>query len=398
MNRRRFLATLAGLALTKAQATASFDAFQRSQQEALREFHSGREADFRAYQQELAAALAAYRRGYTEATQAQRARLAARWGNPELSDRTRWVEYSDDQAIQRVVDFEKNEITLRLRPEAGAPNAALIRRELQTILLTDQATAFQRDPVSQTIEQEVTAASRNVVKRARVEHALVLSELFDRARPDPGEVERVAQRLAASAVKSADSASGGVTVTVPLPAERLARKAQEFLPLVRRHSRQWQVEEALVLAVMHTESAFNPMARSPVPAYGLMQIVPHSAGQDATELIYGKPLVVAPSYLYDAEKNIQLGVAYLHLLQTRYLQAITHPESRLYCAIAAYNTGAGNVARSYTGAGNIAKAAVLINQRPPGANYDHLQANLPYAETRTYLQRVVARLPAYRKL
>lgn len=401
MKRRTFLTTslgtLASLALFRAQAETDFEAFRRSQQDALQGFRDNRAAEFDAYRRELEAAFDAYRQGYATAAEAQRRTLAAYWRDAELSGRTRWVEYSDDKTIQRIVDFESNEITIRLRPEVGQPTDALIQRELQTILATDQATAFSRDPVSQAIEREVVNVAPNVTDRAPVAPKLVLAELLGSSRPSASQVERVAQQLAAGA-KTGTGRDKVVTITVPLPAERPARKAAEFLPAVRRYAQQWQVEPALVLAVMHTESAFNPMARSPVPAYGLMQIVPRTAGQDATALIYGKPRVVAPSYLYDAEKNIQLGAAYLHLLQTRYLRAVTHPESRLYCAIAAYNTGAGNVARSYTGATNVTKAATLINQRSPRANYDHLLANLPYEETRHYLQRVVARLPGYREL
>lgn len=402
MNRRRFLSSslgaLAGLAFSKAGASADFEAFRSSQQEQLQGFQGQRAAEFDAYQKELQAAFAAYKRSYAEAAEAQRQELAALWPNAELSSQTRWIEYSSDKTIQRVVDFEQNQIILRLHPQAGAVSESQIARELQTILQADQASAFERDPVSQAVEREVAAAAPNATQQAAVAPKLILGELFSSPRPAPAEVQRTAQRLAATAARSVSPNPGKLTVTVNLPAERPLRKAEEFAAVAAKFAKQWQVDPALVLAVMHTESAFNPMARSPVPAYGLMQIVPESAGQDATQLVHGKPRIVAPSYLYDAEKNIELGAAYLHLLQTRYLRAIVHPESRLYCAIAAYNTGAGNVARSYTGASNVAKAAPLINQRSPQANYEHLRANLPYEETRNYLQRVVARIPAYRQL
>lgn len=402
MKRRVFLTTslgtLAGLAWTSARAESEFEAYRRSQLAAQQRFRDGRSAEFDVYQRDFAAAFDTYRSSYADAVKARQQELAAYWRNAELSSQTRWVEYSDNKAIQRIVDFDANQITLRLRPEAGTPNQALIRRELHTLLSTDLASTFNNDPVSQSVEEAVAKAAPGLAEQTPVKHALVLGELFDSARPSPAQVEQVAQQLATGAVHSTSAAEGVVTITVALPAERPARKAQDFLAEVNASARKWQVEPALVLAVIHTESAFNPLARSPVPAYGLMQIVPGSAGKDATELVYGKARVVTPSYLYDAGKNIQLGAAYLHILQTRYLRAITHPESRLYCMIAAYNTGAGNVARSYTGTTNITKAATLINQRSPQANYEHLRIKLPYQETRDYLKRVVARLPGYREL
>ena len=83
-----------------------------------------------------------------------------------------------------------------------------------------------------------------------------------------------------------------------------------------------------------------------MPAYGLMQIVPESAGKDATQQLFGQPKLLAPSYLYNSDNNIQVGTTYLNILYYRYLRKIENPTSRLYCTIAAYNTGAGNVAKA----------------------------------------------------
>src|SRR5690606_39614355 len=78
------------------------------------------------------------------------------------------------------------------------------------------------------------------------------------------------------------------------------------------------------LPILETESAFNPMAKSPIPAFGLMQIVPSSAGQDATAKLFGKPKLLAPSYLYNAENNIRVGAAYFNILYYRYFRSEEH--------------------------------------------------------------------------
>ncbi|MDY6974211.1 MAG: transglycosylase SLT domain-containing protein, partial [Thermodesulfobacteriota bacterium] len=141
-----------------------------------------------------------------------------------------------------------------------------------------------------------------------------------------------------------------------------------------------------------------PMARSYVPAYGLMQIVPQSGGKDASEFVFGRPLILSPSFLYNAQNNINMGTAYLHLLSNKYLRKIEDPESRLYCAIAAYNTGPGNVARAFVGKKNIEKAVAAINKMTAEEVYDHMTENLPYEETRHYLRRVSQRIKAYRTM
>src|SRR5690606_39594272 len=96
---------------------------------------------------------------------------------------------------------------------------------------------------------------------------------------------------------------------------------------------------------IYTESSFNPLARSHIPAFGLMQIVPTSAGKDISQELYGSPRLLTPDYLYDPEKNIEAGSVYLYLLLNRYFRQVADTESRFYMAVSASNTGPGNVAR-----------------------------------------------------
>jgi membrane-bound lytic murein transglycosylase C len=70
----------------------------------------------------------------------------------------------------------------------------------------------------------------------------------------------------------------------------------------------------------------------------------------------------------------------------------------LYCAIAGYNTGAGNVAWAFTGNYNVTQAAKSINRMTPAEVYDHLLANLRYDEPKHYLKNVHARSMQYKEL
>jgi hypothetical protein len=90
--------------------------------------------------------------------------------------------------------------------------------------------------------------------------------------------------------------------------------------LIDTHAAAYRVRADLVRAVIQTESAFNPRARSVKGAMGLMQLMPGTAAQ------YG---VVDP---YDPDENIRGGVAYLRDLLTKY-------DGNEELALAAYNAG-----------------------------------------------------------
>jgi hypothetical protein len=113
-----------------------------------------------------------------------------------------------------------------------------------------------------------------------------------------------------------------VYATVFVPAE----KTQSYDDLIVEHSELNGVRTDLVRAVVQVESAYNPNARSPKGAKGLMQLMP------ATILRFG---VANP---YNPVENVRAGVAYLRQLLNRY-------DNNEKLALAAYNAGPGAVDR-----------------------------------------------------
>jgi membrane-bound lytic murein transglycosylase C len=69
-------------------------------------------------------------------------------------------------------------------------------------------------------------------------------------------------------------------VTINLVPNHLDKRAHKYMGMVRQASRKYGVDESLILAIMQTESSFNPYAVSRSDALGLMQVVQHSAGKD----------------------------------------------------------------------------------------------------------------------
>jgi soluble lytic murein transglycosylase-like protein len=123
-----------------------------------------------------------------------------------------------------------------------------------------------------------------------------------------------------------------------------ADRSRPFEDLIDEHARQQGVRSDLVRAVMQVESAFNPRARSPKGALGLMQLMPATARQ------YG---VINP---FNPAENVRAGVSYLRALLDRYKNDET-------LALAAYNAG-------------------------PNAVDKYGQAVPPYRETRNYVAQI----------
>lgn len=109
----------------------------------------------------------------------------------------------------------------------------------------------------------------------------------------------------------------------------------EYEPIVRGHAANYELDPALLAAVIYQESRFDPRAESSSGAIGLMQLLPETAKGIALRT-GGRRFQVED--LYDPEINIRYGSWYLRNLLTKY-----HGDLRK--ALAAYNGGQGNVDR-----------------------------------------------------
>ncbi len=118
-----------------------------------------------------------------------------------------------------------------------------------------------------------------------------------------------------------------------------------------------------------------------------MQIIPTTAGKDVYDKVLNRPGMPTRQLLFQPKDNIQIGTAYLHLLHSRYLAKIEHPQSRHYSIISAYNGGAGNVFKTFSQSRNAAPE--VINRLTPSRVYDKLTTEHPKAESRRYLQKVI---------
>ena len=116
-------------------------------------------------------------------------------------------------------------------------------------------------------------------------------------------------------------------------------KYEEF---IKKYSAKYQVDPALVAAVILQESRFNPSSVSGAGAQGLMQFMPGTAATMAKET--GR----WPKYdIFDAETSVEFGAAHLRDLLLKY-------NGNIDLALYAYNTGTGNAAKYVSSPASIA--------------------------------------------
>jgi len=160
----------------------------------------------------------------------------------------------------------------------------------------------------------------------------------------PPEEDRAAAAPPPTAVVNAPNApKPPLTRVLPVPPPAHAPEA--LVRFVQMTAPEYKLEPHFVIAVMHTESNFDPNAVSPKDARGLMQLIPGTAARFGVRNIM------------DPVQNIRGGMAYLRWLMARF-------EGDLTLVSAAYNAGEGAVER-YLGVP-------------------------PYAETRLYVLKIRA--------
>jgi len=148
--------------------------------------------------------------------------------------------------------------------------------------------------------------------------------------------------------KSGFARRAGDDTPVALGSERFHR----YDSIIRSAASRYQLPEALVRAVIHTESNYQARAVSRAGAMGLMQLMPRTA----------RSLGVTDAF--DPAQSIHGGARYLRLLANRY-------DGDMVLVLAAYNAGAGNVEKH----GGVP----------------------PFEETRAYVRSVLRRFYAYER-
>lgn len=134
------------------------------------------------------------------------------------------------------------------------------------------------------------------------------------------------------------------------------------------------ITQSYAMAIARQESAWNPEARSPVGAAGLMQVMPATAQH--TVQMFGVPGYTNPVQLLDPQMNITIGTHYLEYVYQQF------GRNRILSS-AAYNAGPSRVNTWLGNSGGRIDAVAFIE-------------SIPFSETRRYVKNVLAYDAFYR--
>jgi len=127
----------------------------------------------------------------------------------------------------------------------------------------------------------------------------------------------------------------------------------QIAPLIARVAREYNLDASLLHAIITVESGYNPQAKSPAGAIGLMQLMPDTAARYAVKNIW------------DPLENLHGGARYLRDLLVLF-------KNNLDLTLAAYNAGE--------------RAVMQAGNKIP-----------PYAETRAYVPSVLTQYDHYNR-
>jgi len=299
------------------------------------------------------------------------------WGEFERSTEKKWVDYGQNKKAKSKIEFEKGKVEIKAIAENDSPKELANARKN----LTNQIKKILSDDnesKTNVLENQVKFRDGRLVTKENVKNFIeseILSKLFKSDETITGKDGKKRYILKA---------------TLPIVKNHVLVRAKKYLPIVLKYAEKYLLDPKFVLAIIYTESAFNPLAKSWANAYGLMQLVPRFGGLESFEFVFGYKKKPTPSYLFQPEKNIELGTAYFYLIFNKHFKDVPESRKKVYMAAASYNWGPHRV-RKYIinkyNAKNLSDDEVyqIIRYRSP---------NVP-TETQNYIERVTKRMPLF---
>ncbi len=303
--------------------------------------------------------------------------IEKRWGHNEIriAGKFNYVKYIDDYLSRSEVNFSEGTIVVETVSLTDP------KRHLKNAIVTTLLTPDDPANVDLFSSEDITLKGQPFLYRQVVDQDKQPIQWSWRA-------NRFADYLIANQLKTKTIGfKKAYYVEIPMVEEHYEIRSYQYADIVQRASKQYGIPENLIYAIIKTESSFNPYAVSWANAYGLMQIVPKTAGADVFKLVKNKPGQPTPEYLFNPENNIDTGTAYLYILKNRYLKEVKNHLSQEYSMISAYNGGTGGVLNTFD-KNSRSQAMIKLNALQPNQVYWSLTQKHSNSEARRYLEKV----------
>ncbi|MEZ4528083.1 MAG: transglycosylase SLT domain-containing protein [Desulfobacterales bacterium] len=302
--------------------------------------------------------------------------IRKKWDTVKLPGTTVWVDYIPEMDARGEVNFVKGTVVFETAIPVQTENISDMGAQ-KIRLCALRILGAETPGGTEILKDQIRDRKGNILKQQNIDRFVaeeIVVKLKKENRP----------YIAGDGVKRVK-----MEASIPLVPNHIEVRARQYMEIVRNYARRFQLDTRLMMAMIHAESHFNPLARSPDGALGLMQLIPHYGGKEAYAFVYGEDRIPEESYFFDPEKNIELGTAYYHLLKNRHFSDIPDQRKKRYIAVCAYNWGPGRL-RSLVNAYplqkmNAEKAFALLEGKIP-------------QETAEYLNDVIRLTEAYGKI
>ncbi|MFT5178576.1 MAG: membrane-bound lytic murein transglycosylase C [Alteromonas macleodii] len=278
---------------------------------------------------------------------------------------------------ETLIDFERGIITVNAADSVGIKQAAL------EVLLT------QIDPA---LIDASTASDFGLIN-SKTQKPFFYKQVVDQDGQPIASIWRANRFIDYLMARQREPSIHGLVISMTKQHKAIA--GNKYLSYAKTASAKHMIRIPLIMAIIETESAFNPLARSRSNALGLMQIKADTAGRDYFSIINGDDHTPSSAYLYNPENNVEVGTGYLSILADRYLAGIYHPQKLEYAVISSYNGGSGNLFRSLVRSGDRKAAIKRINAMTVEEFYWFLTNRHIRRESRNYVKKVTARMKKY---
>jgi len=358
-----------------------WEAVRRSQDTIWKEYIEELEREWRAYVKEI----------------------KQKWKNrTEIINKRKFVVYTNNNNVKKVMHVKDDKIEIRVEFLRKPHEKLVSRKTLEKHI--EQFVQMKGEDVVENIKPikavEEKFKEKSIIRpKEHTKIPLASDIITGKKEPSKEEVKEAVKKLSKEAKREVEKLDSNIVerfkIEITNGLQKILKRAERFKDIILKYSKKRNLRPELVYAITHVESAFNPYAISPAGAYGLMQIVPYTAGREVSSYLFGRPIIFSAEYLFVPENNVNVGTTYLYLLMNeKYFKDVYDPYKRLYCSIASYNAGPGRVAKIFGRGFN--SAISNINTLSKEEVFEKIISKAP-TETCKYVKKVLSYMEFYRE-